>query len=101
MHIYSLIVVQGLDLGEPVEMVRMVMQKILHEDFLIGMESILKWMVPSVGLDYSEGLVDDEIEELYGRPGLKPFICWPKGKYEAHCHEEARLGWKVLKLFIE
>lgn len=58
LDMYSLIVAWGLDIGEPVELVCKVMLKIVHKDFLVDMDSIFKWVIPRVGLDIFEGIID-------------------------------------------
>lgn len=56
MDVYSLILAWGLDLEKFVEPVRQVTEAIVPEDYHLGMESILEWVVPGVGFDVCEGI---------------------------------------------
>lgn len=80
MDIYSLIMAWGLDLGEPVEMVKGVMEALVHKDFLEGMDSILEWAIPREGMDICEGIEyakSDEVKKCI------MFVRWPEGRLKA------------------
>ncbi|XP_057861159.2 uncharacterized protein LOC131069670 [Cryptomeria japonica] len=59
MDVFSLIMAWGLELEETTATVRRVMQTIGHDDFLVGMDSLLQWAELGVGFDAREGLETD------------------------------------------
>lgn len=69
--IYSLIMAWDLDLGEQVETIREVMRTIVPKDFLDGLDSMFKWVIPDVGMGLREG---NEDEKRDSGGGVVPFI---------------------------
>lgn len=49
--IVTMVVVWGLELGDTIDNVLWVVRSIVDDEWLVGLNSILEWVVPSVGFD--------------------------------------------------
>lgn len=98
MDVYSLIMVWGLDVGEPVEVVKKMMETIVHSDYLNDMDLILEWAILGVGIDVRECFAEAS-HERFRKP--LSFIQWPTNCGREHCWAEAKQGWKALKIFMQ
>lgn len=58
MEIYSLIVAWGLELKDTVDKVRRVLKELITKKNLDGLDSVLEWVFPRVGIVIFEGMVE-------------------------------------------
>lgn len=93
-----MIMAWGLESNENVQVVKWVMESLFPNNLIVGLGSLLEWVAPRFGFDYSEYFVDWE-EGLEVR--CYSFLWWPmhydQGAYKAQIIVE----WDILKRGIQ
>lgn len=61
MEVYSLIMAWACEFKPETEKIKLMLTKLIDEDYLINLDSILEWVVPQTGICIWEGDVEEEI----------------------------------------
>ncbi len=60
LDVIAMVVAWGLELNNPIEEVRYVAKTLFAEDMLRGLDSMLDWSIPGIGLDFVECFEDED-----------------------------------------
>lgn len=97
LDIISMVIAWGLEIGDDIETVKWAATSLFDDDFIEGLDSILEWVVPGVGFDYSEGFEEAKDTDVFG---IVSFVRWI-GKVDKKAYVlERAWAWDKLKGII-